>query len=253
MYVLPYGTISIYDPAAVGSTWVKISSLDSFDATEDTNLIECWDNRDLLEKKTGRTSSTLAVTQYNKGTLNSIYTLKNDDLWFAECIKDDRNPIDADGLPVYYEIRLMRGKISSIKEEKGGAEDQYKITGEGSYTVSTKRVLQRGVTPTACAISGSDNTATSGVPENYVITATDFAGDSIDITDLTATALMGEITSVTVELVSGDSTISVAAGADDATKAVTFTGAGSTTVRAKIVSAHGGITYGTNKVVTVSS
>lgn len=252
-WTLPYGSITEYNPAATNSGWTKISGLDSFDASEDTNLIECWDNRQLMEKKEGRTNSTITISQYNKGTLNSIYTLKGQDLWFAECISDDRDPVDTDGNAKYQEIRIMRGSLPSIKEEKGGAEDLYRIIAEGSYSVASKRIIQRGVTPTAVTISGATGLV-SGSTQSMTITATDFSGDSIDLTDITADKLMGEISSISCESVSGESFTQSAGTASNIVKITSSsTTPGSIVLRAKIVTNLGGIWYSDNKTITYTT
>lgn len=226
--------------------------MQDFNASDTTNLIDVYDNADLTEQKSGKTTSELSISQLQRGLLNSIYRLKGLDLYFCEAITDGRALTKTDGSAKYYELRIYRGKLNNMSETKGDAEALYTIEGTGSYTVSSKQIIQAGVTPVTVAISGTDNAATAATPESYTITATDFLGDTIDITDLTADALMGEITSITIEKVSGTPTISVADGADDATKAVTYTGTGECVVRAKIVTANGGTFYSTNKTVTVS-
>ena len=253
VWVRSYAALTAYDPAATNSGWTKISGLDSFDASEDTNLVECWDNRTLMEKKSGRTNSTITMTQYNKGTLNSIYTLKGQDLWFAECISDDRDPTNTDGTAKYQEIRLMRGSLPSIKEEKGGAEDLYQISAEGSYTVSTKRYLQRGVTPTAVTISGATGLV-AGSTAAMTITGADFAGTAITLTDITDVSLLNEISSISCESVSGLAFTQSAGTASNIVKiTASTTTPGSIVLRGKVVTNNGGIWYSDSKTITYTT
>jgi hypothetical protein len=251
---MPYGSISVYDPYGTGSTWVKVDGLETFEASDKTNLISIYDNADLTEQKSGKTDSTLKITQIQRGLLNSIYRLKGDDLYFMEAITDDRAATAADGDPIYYEMRIYRGKLSNITEEKGDAEAIYKVTGEGSYTVSSKSILQKGVSPVSVTISGATSLV-SGSTASLTITGADFYSEAITLTDITDVALMDEVTSITVEDVSSGVTFTQSAGTASNIVKVTSSGttAGSIVLRGKIVTANGGTFYSTNKTITFTT
>jgi len=253
LYIMPYGTISQYDPVGTGSTWVFVDGLESFEASDTTNLVDVYDNKDLTEQKEGKTSSELKITQVQRGLLNSIYPYKGDDLWFAECITDDRAPTAADGSAIYYEMRLYRGKINNISETKGDAESLYKLEGTGSYTVTSKKILQKGVTPVSPTISGATGLV-SGSTANLTITANDIYGDAITLTDITALSLMNEITSITVESTSGV-TFTQSAGTDSNIVKITAssTTPGSIVLRGKVVTSNGGTFYSANKTITYTT
>lgn len=253
IYYSTEADLTEFNPADSNSSWRRIYHIESYDATDKTNSIEVFDGKVQTETKEGKISSELKVAQTFKGWLNSIGRLKGKQLWFAECLTDERNPVDANGNPVYYEVRFVQGKFTSIEEEKGDAEAIYKITGSGSYTVDSQRKVFLGITPVTPTLTATGgNTATAGSPKTFTVTAVDMVGSNVVLTDLSVDTLLEEVTAVTLEKVSGTPTLAIASGANDATKSVTFTGTGVVVVKPKIVTANGGTFYGASVNITVS-
>jgi len=255
IYYAPYATLTQYDPTGLASTFVKIDNVEEFTSTEDTNLIEVWNGRSLEEKKQGRTNSTLTIKQMLKSTLNSIHVLKNQDLYFAECLSDDRAPVSANGNPIYYEVRLMRGKLSAMTEDKGDAESLYSVSGEGSFEVDSRKVITKGITPVSPTISGATGLV-SGSTSSLTITANHLYGDAITLTDITADTLMDEITSITVEAQT-TSTVTFTQSAGTASNIVKITASsttpGSIVLKGKIATGNSGSWYTAEKTITYTT
>jgi len=217
--------------------------------------VDYYAGRDLIGSKEGKTSSDLKITQNQLGLLNSIYVLKNVDAYYAECILDDRSPTKTNGDPLYQEIRLYHGKINAVSESKGDAEAIFAVEGSGRYDVSSKKILQRGVSPISPTISGATGLV-SGSTASLTITAADFYGDAITLTDITVADLMNEIDSITVEAQTTSTVVfTQSAGTDSNIVKITAssTTPGSIVLKGKIATSNSGSWYTAEKTITYTT
>jgi len=245
-------TITSYDPAIATTEWNRIYHVDAFDASDTTNKIDVYDGRSQTETKEGKVTSTMKITQTYKGFLNSVSKLKGQQLWFAEALSDDRQPLDDQGRPLYYEVYFVNGKLTNVTNEKGDAEALYKTTGEGAYNVTSDMRVFKDITPTAVTVAGLA-TAVGTTGATLTVTAKDFKGIDVDLTSLSAPELMGEITSITIIKTTGTpviTTIEEVSGNNELK--VKFTGTGAVGLQAKVTTANGGAFLSNTLSVTIS-
>lgn len=237
-----------YNPYAPTSTWFRVKG-STLKTTEKNNQTAYYDQFEEIGVKSGRIETTFELAQDFTGTSESISKLKNKELWFAEGVQDDRNLLDSSNTPIFYEVNFYKAKMVDMAADKSST---WKITGSGKYNTKTKFTVIKDVTPVNLTLT-SDGSAVSGVAETMTVSATDLYSNSIALGDLTIADLAGEISSLTVEKVTGTATVTVAQGVDSKTFQVTLTGtAGTNTLRAKAVTINGGVYYSPSTTVTLS-
>lgn len=245
IFYIPTSNITNYDPYATDSDWVRVKGAE-LKTSEKTNTTPFYDQYDEVGLKQGRVESTFELTQDYYGLSENILQLKNQELWFAEGLQDDRVLKDANGKPIFQEINFYRAKMVDFTMDKG---DVFKVTGAGKYNTQTTFTVMKGITPVNIVLDGSDST-TGG--SNYMLTinATDLYGATVDLSDLTDVELAGEITAINIVKTVGTPTIASQTGTGN-TKTLTFTGTGSVTIQANVVTKNGG-TFSATKTINIT-
>lgn len=239
-------TIANFNPEVAASNFKRLVGISNYQATDPASSIKYYDGFNQKGVKRGRKESSLEVTQEDYGPNETIKLFENKDAWWAEGVGDDRDLYNADGTYRFQYVKYFYGKLVEFDYSRG---DLNTITGKGSFDTSKSLIVYKKLTPVVVTLTPAvNNNATTGVAKSFTISATDLYTDAVDL----VLANNSEISLIEIVKVSGTPTMSVASGANDYTKNVTFTGAGSVIVKARITTKSAGKFESADVTITVA-